>query len=94
MYVLVDEVPPVVSPRVSRGVRCVPHGVPEYEYDIDNDAFSADFVHHLARHDGRRGLHRTSAAAPQLRHHSADTTTSPPHLVRQERAAGETRAIV
>ena len=24
--------------------------------------------HHLARHDGRRGLHRTSAAAPPVRH--------------------------
>ena len=31
---------PAVSPRVSRGMRCSPHGIPEY--DIANDGFSAD----------------------------------------------------
>ena len=35
-----DAPPPAVSPRVSRAVRCSPHGIPEY--DIANDGFSAD----------------------------------------------------
>ena len=37
---LADGVPPAVSPRVSRGVRCTPHGIPEY--DIANDGFPAE----------------------------------------------------
>ena len=32
--------PPAVSPRVSRGVRCSPHGI--LQYDIGNDRFPAD----------------------------------------------------
>ena len=66
---------PAVSPRVSRGVRCSPHGIPEYY--IANMG-SPPIRHHLARHDGRRELHRTSAAAPPVRH-TADTTISRHH---------------
>jgi len=95
--------PPPVSPRVSRCVRCTPHGIPEY--DIANDGFPADSAPpRPPRRPTRTPPHQRGSTASQTRrrtrrsavHSNQDTPFSvishsfPPKLSRREIRCGFT----
>jgi len=86
--VLADGIPPAVSPRVSRGVHCTLHSIPEY--DIANDGFPADSAPPRPP--------RQPTRTPARQHHqsdtTADTTISRPQLVSVKKPAGENAALV